>query len=1276
MYISTNAFDFEIDSNKTFKTYLNSIASNQLAIFRHQKYPYTEISNMVKENYGITENLYDVALSYQNARDNSKNAGISYSTEWLFNGHILDSLEIHFYDMDNSGDLDIYYDYNVECFQKEEIQKIHQRILYIIEQVLEKCDKEIKQIQVLPSKEAQEIEEHFNHTEETYDDSISIADLYRLWVQKNPKKEAILFENQILTYQQLEEKSNSIAAYLQANGVGANQIVGILLNRSPWLMISVLGCLKAGAGYLLIDPSLPTERMSFMLENSNSPLLITQTSIQKVAFPNLLQIDTFDFTQNLDLVHVENKPTDTFCVIYTSGSTGVPKGVVLSRRGILNMVLSYQKLLHTNQCERFLSMSTVAFDMFLVENFVSLLSGKTVVLANEEEQKIPIFMSQLIEKTGVDFILSTPSKLELLLAEEATKQALKKVKIIQVGGEVFTPSLYEHLRACTEAHIYNGYGPSECTACCSSKEITSHTISIGKPFCNTKIYLCNKEQNQLPIGFEGEICVAGDGVGKGYLNNEENTKKSFIPNPFGKGMLYRTGDIARLNANYELEYVGRKDFQVKLRGLRIELSEIDNHIKSIAFVTNAVSIIQKVNQIDCICSYVVASQKVSAEKIKEELQKVLPYYMVPSHIVFVEEIPLTLNGKVDTKKLPPIAVVEQDFIEANTPVQKELVAIWKKLLKLERISITSNFFELGGDSLCSLRLISEIYTTFSIKLAVKDIFTYPTIEKLAEYIDTQTKIEENAEQKIEKAPKANSYPLSSAQKRIYYTARIEGDKGITYNMPGGILFDEKPDVSKLEKAISTILNKHVAFRTYFTIEEGEVVQKTIENIESFSLEEISLPYSDLDTIFHDFLKPFDLEKAPLFRTKMVHFDNGKSLLLMDMHHIICDGTSMSIFIEELCRLYNGEEIEKTQTIDYIDYAVWEQHYRNTSAFANSRLFWVNQFQKNIPVLDMPTTYPRGQVRSYKGEKISTVLEDEMTQKLYKVCKQYHTTPYIFLMSIYYILLYKYTNHEDIIVGSPIVGRNQKDTENMIGMFVNTLAIRQTIQGKENFEDFLKRMTEHLLACFSHQDYPFDELIENLNIKRVANRSPLFDTMFVYQNDGEAYMHFKDRKTSYYEPDPHIAKFDFSLEITPTENSLICKLEYCTDLFSTRFAEGLLQHYVQILNQVLKNTQITIGKIDMLTPYEKLQICEEFNQTQATFDLEKPFITVFQEQVKKNPHKVALVFENKKITYQKLDELSDIVAYSLMKKNIKPEEIVAIKMPRSAGIPIAMLGILK
>ena len=1276
MYISTNAFDFQIDSAKSFSGYLTDISSNQLAIFRHQKYPYTEIANMVKETYGISDNLYDVALSYQNARDNSKNAGVSYSTEWLFSGHILESLEVHFYDMDNSGDLEIYYDYNVECFQKEDIQKIHQRILYIIDQVLEDSSKEIKQIEVLPKEEAKEIEEHFNHTEEEYDDSISIADLFRLWVQKNPNKEAIIFENQSITYQQLEEKSNSIAAYLQANGIKNNQVVGILLNKGFPLIIAMLGVLKAGAGYLLIDPSLPAERIQFMLENSDSPLLITQSMLQKVAFPNLLQIDTFDFTENPDLVHIENKPTDTFCVIYTSGSTGVPKGTFLSKKGFLNMLLSYHKKLNIGICERFLCASSVAFDIFLVETLVALFSGKTIVLANEEEQKIPVFMKELIEKQKVDLMLATPSKLELLLAEEKTRSALKNIKIIQIGGEVFAPSLYERLRSCTKAHIYNEYGPSECTVCATTKEITSTQISIGKPFCNTKIYICNKDGNQLPIGFEGEICITGDGVGKGYVNNIENTKRAFVKNPFGKGNLYKTGDMARLNKNYELEYIGRRDFQVKLRGLRIELSEIDNRITEIEKVKNAVSVIQKVNQIDCICSYVVQKEEISAEQIKEELQKVLPYYMVPSHIIFMEEIPLNLNGKVDIKKLPPVSVIEQDFVEATTQTQKSLKEIWQKLLKLEKISVTSNFFELGGDSLCSLRLISEIYTTFSIKLAVKDIFTYPTIVKLAEYIDTQTKIEEGAEQKIEKAPKAKSYPLSSAQKRIYYTTRIEGEKSITYNMPGGILFNEKPDIAQLEKAIHTILNRHVAFRTYFAVEEGEVVQKTIDKIEEFHLSVCTLPYSDLDNIFHDFLKPFDLEKVPLIREKLILFDNGKALLLLDMHHIICDGTSMGIFMEELCKLYNGEEVGNSPEIDYLDYAVWEEHYRKTTSFANSKLFWVNQFQKNIPVLDMPTTYPRGQVRSYKGEKISTVLEEEVTSQLYKACKKYNTTPYIFLMSIYYILLYKYTNNEDIIVGSPIVGRNRKDTENMIGMFVNTLAIRQTIQGKETFEDFLKRMTEHLLACFSHQDYPFDELIENLNIKRVANRSPLFDTMFVYQNDGQAHMHFKGRETSYYEPDPHIAKFDFSLEITPTEHNLICKLEYCTELFSESFAQGILLHYVQILNEVLKNTQITIGKIDMLMPYEKLQICKEFNHTQNDFDLEKPFVTVFQEQVKKNPHKVALVFENKKITYQKLDELSDIVAYSLIKKNIKPGEIVAIKMPRSASIPIAMLGILK
>ena len=1276
MYISTNAFDFQIDSTKSFSSYLAAISSNQLSIFRHQKYPYTAISNIVKEKYNITENLYDVALSYQNARDNSKNANIPYTTEWLFNGHILESLEIHFYDMDNSGELEIYYDYNIECFQKEDIAKIHQRILYIIDQVLESLNQELKKIEVLPKEEVREIEEHFNNTEEAYDDSISIADLFRLWVQKNPNKEAVIFENQKFTYQQLEEQSNHIAAYLQENGIKNNQIVGILLNKGFPLIVAMLGVLKAGAAYLLIDPSLPAERIQFMLENSDSPLLITQTSIQKIAFPNILQIDTFDFTKTLNLVHVENKPTDTFCVIYTSGSTGVPKGTYLSKKGFLNMLLSYHKKLHIDICERFLCASSVAFDIFLVETLVALFSGKTIVLANEEEQKIPVFMKKLIETQKVDLMLATPSKLELLLAEEETKLALRNIKIIQVGGEVFTSSLYERLRSCTKAHIYNEYGPSECTVCSTTKEITSMQISIGKPFCNTKVYICNKDDNQLPIGFEGEICIVGDGVGKGYVNNIENTKRAFVKNPFGKGNMYKTGDMARLNEKYELEYIGRRDFQVKLRGLRIELSEIDNCIKGIEKVKNAISMIQKVNQIDCICSYIVAKEKISAETIKEELKKVLPYYMVPSHIIFIEEIPLSLNGKIDVKKLPLVSTIEQDFVQATTPTEKKLEEIWKKLLKLEKISVTSNFFELGGDSLCSLRLISDIYTKFSVKLAVKDIFACSTIKKLAEYIDAQTKIETDTEQKIEKTPTKSFYPLSSAQKRIYYTTKIEGENSITYNMPGGILFNKKPDILQLEKAIHTILNRHVAFRTYFVVEEGEVVQKTIDKIEEFHLSVSTMPYSDLDNIFYDFLKPFDLEKAPLIREKLILFDNEKALLLLDMHHIICDGTSMGIFIEELCKLYDGETIENSTQIDYLDYAVWEERYHKTTSFANSKLFWVNQYQKNIPVLDMPTTYARGQARSYKGEKISTILEEELTSKLYKACKKYNTTPYIFLMSIYYILLYKYTGNEDIVVGSPIVGRKQKETENMIGMFVNTLTIRQNIQSKESFESFLKRMTEYLLTCFSHQDYPFDELIENLNIKRVANRSALFDTMFVYQNDGETQMHFKDRETKYYEPDPHIAKFDFSLEIVPKEQNLTCRLEYCTELFSDNFAQKMLSHYVQILNEVLENIQIPVEKIEMLTPYEKTQICEEFNTKKPKFDLKKPFIQVFKEQVEKTPHKVALVFENKKITYKTLDELSDMVAYYLVKKNVKPKDIVAIKMPRSSSIPIAMLGVLK
>lgn len=1283
MFISTVPFKVTIEPENTFASFVKDVGTTQISVFRHQKYPYDKLLQTVKKEHGISDNLYNFVLSYQNARDDKNSCKVNYSSNWLFNEHTLDTLEVHFYDMDDSGTISLYYDYQIDKLSEMDINNIHSRIMEITELVINNPDILLKNIPVVTAEEKHTLLNSFNTTCFDFDKNKSLVSIFEEQVSLNPTKKACIFEDKFYTYTNLNEKANNLAHMLVDN-IGSNSIIGIMLPRSLNLFSCVWGVLKSGNGYMLIDPSLPQDRIRYMLENANASLLITNSDMP-IDFNNKFLADTselilngssqkIDFSnyslENLDL-NISNE--NTFCVIYTSGSTGTPKGVELKRIGVINMLHSYKHFLGTDNCDTFLSTSTVAFDMFIVENFVSLLSGKTVVLANDEEQKVPVFMSKLIKKYDVDFILSTPSKISLLLLNDDTKSCLKHVKVIQLGGEVFKEHLYNELKICTNAKIFNGYGPSECTACCSDKEIVQALdITIGKPFLNTNVYILNQDMNLLPIGYTGEICISGLGVGKGYINRPDLSNKAFVLDPFiPDKVMYKTGDMGKYAENGDLIFIGRRDSQVKLRGLRIELDEITNKIASMNEIVNAVSVIQKVNNIKCICSYVVKSDDcLTDEQIKDYLKDKLPHYMIPSHIVFMEALPITLNGKIDTKKLPKITVAELKYIAPETEIENVLADLWSKLLDIPKVSTNANFFDLGGDSLCSIKLVSEVYSKLNIKISIKDIFDFPTIKLLANHIE---KLTNNSAEitKITKAENLNFYPLSSAQKRIYYTVQMMPES-ISYNTPGGLIFDKLPNIQKLEECFEILINRHSALRTYFDIENGEVVQKVVHHLD-FKLDVIHSEEKNINEVFANFVKPFDLSKAPLFRACIHVLANNKCVLFIDMHHIICDGESIAIFVQELCKLYNGESLSENH-LEYVDYSVWEQEQLNTDTYKQSESYWLKQFKDEIPILNMPTTFARPNIQSYDGAKVYGKIEN--SQKIFDLCKNLSTTPYMFLLSIYYILLYKYTKQTDMVVGSPIVGRDNLDISNILGMFVNTIALRTSINSKDTFKTFLSYVTCNCFNAFENQTYPFDELLKKLKVTRDTSRNPLFDTMFIYQNNGRPDVSLKGLKTEYYVPDNNTSKFDFSLEIMPENDDLSLSLEYCTKLFDKDFMERFLGHYINVLNEVLQNENILLADINILSNKEKQTLLNDFNNTYLEYPCDKTIMEIFEEQASLHLNHTAIIYKNEKLTYEDLQKGVNKLACFLTSLGIQKGDVVCTILPRSSDLIISLLAIMK
>ena len=1282
MFISVVPFKVSLNSENSFVEFASTISKDFFNIFKHQKYSYQDLLEDLRNKHGKNiPNLFNIMFSYQNMRSNKQTAKTNYDSKWLFNNNISDDLDIHLYDINDTGNILMAYDYRTEKYSIEEIYSIHERILNIINQILQNTNILLKDIEIVTPEEKKKILYDFNNTKKDYPKDKTISELFEEQVEKTPNNVAVVFEDKQLTYKELNEKANSLAHYLRENNVGRNDIVGIMVNRSLEMIVSILAVLKSGACYIPIDPEYPQDRIEYMLKNSNAKMLLTFENLKnKVSFENKLFVELSNelYKANKNNLENINKPDDLAYIIYTSGSTGMPKGVMLKHNNINNFIEGMTKSIDFSENKTIVSVTTMSFDIFVLETLLPLQKGLKIVIANEYEQTNASLFNELCLKNKVNIIQTTPSRFQILISETNSIDYLKNITDILVGGESFPKTLLHKLQDLSSANIYNVYGPTETTVWSTVKDLTNKKeINIGTPIANTTCYILDQNKSLLPVYTPGLLYIGGAGVAKGYLNNLDLTNEKFINNPHVAGeIIYNTGDLAYFDLQGELTLLGRNDFQVKVNGYRIELEEIENEILQNKNITNCV-VVKKVSgdNHEFLCAYYTASGKIEVSSIRESLQKKLPNYMVPQYFIELNQLPYTPNGKIDRKKLPdPINEnKDKEIVAPRNNVDKKIVDILKQLLTIENISITDSFFELGGDSLTAINFCTKLYSEFNVQLFVKDILENPVISNLSDLLASKnTGVDNNAP--FEKTRKRVYYPVSSAQARMYYASNIAGDS-ILYNISGGLILDKNPNIPKLENAFNELIKRHSSLRTYFEIFEDKVVQKVSDTVE-FVLETDNnlIKEIDIDDAFNEFNTPFDLSKAPLFKAKLINLENNKAFLMISMHHIISDGTSLSIIAKDLSKLYNGNKLPNLK-IDYKDYSVCENKKLNNNSFKDAEEFWINQFNDEIPVLNMPTK-PRPTVQSFEGNKVYSKIDKLNTEKLNNLSNALGITPYMLLLGAYYILLYKYTSQNNIIVGSPIVGRNSAELYDIVGMFVNSLPIRAKIDSSSSFKDFINNIKNICLENYKYQDYPFDELVSKLNLTRDTSRNPLFDTMFIYQNNSYLPATFDGINSKYYIPNTKISKFDLSLEIIPNNNSLDLSFEYCTKLFNKSFIENLSNHYLNILNAILENNEIKIADIDMLSKEEKNKILYDFNNTKMDYPKDKTIVELFEEQVEKTPNNIAVVFENQKLAYKELNEKANSLAHYLRTQGIDKNNVIGIMMKRSVEMIVSILAVIK
>ncbi len=1109
MFVNTLPLKNHVSSEINFKDFLNNIKNNCIKAFDNELYPFDELVNNLNIPRDTSRQpLFDTTFIYQN------DGFTPVSFEDLNANMYIPDSKISKFDLslevvpNDNGEFLLNFEYCTKLFKEETIKKFASHFINIAKEIVKDSDAYISDISILSEDEKHKILYEFNDTKLDYPKNKTISELFEEQVQRTPDNIAIVFGDTKLTYIELNEKANRLAWHLRNIGITRNDIVSIMVNRSLELLVAILGVLKSGACYIPIDPNYPKDRTKYMLENSNCKLLLTSSSLEKtVEFSNKITVDlTPDyFIDNDNNLPNINEPDDTSYIIYTSGSTGKPKGVVLRQSSLTNLAYflnDYVCFLKDNKYIPIASVTTASFDIFIFETLISLQKGLKVVIANEEEQRLPNKLNSLIENNDIKAIQMTPSRMRIFIDNIDSCPSLSNLDYVVLAGEPLPDSLLKDLLNLGIKKVYNGYGPSETTVFSTFTDVTDYDIvNIGKPLANTQMYILDNDLSPVPVGMPGELYIAGDGVGKGYLNNDKITSERFLPNPFNEGtLMYKTGDVCKFLENGEISYIERADNQVKIRGLRIELEEIEAKLLEIPSIKKAKVVKQSIQNRDFISAYYIADAHLKSYELRKALSTSLPDYMLPSYFILLKDFPYTPNGKIDKNSLPLPEVsedIDTSYVAPRNSIESKLIKILENIFKISNISVLDSFFRLGGDSLTTIVLCTKIKQELNIDISFRDVMENPIIEDLATVI-SNTPSNNSLIPSIKKCEIREFYPTSSAQKRTYLASSMEENSNL-YNIYGGILLNSMPDLNRLQAAFETLVSRHDSLRTHFEMSNGQIVQKIEDNV-NVKIDVQDVNTNDSDELFNIYDSNFNLGHGPLLNVVLFTLPNGKVLLMLDIHHIIFDGASLNNFMQELSNSYNGEDLPNLD-ISYKDFAVWEDENIKNNVFENSKEFWLKKFEGDIPVLNLPTVFSRPANKSYEGNTFVTSLSKELMDKIIKFANKYEVTPYMVMLGCYYILLHKYTSQEDIVVGTPVSGRLYKELEHLLGMFVNSIPLRNTVSSNTTFEDFLNTIKTTCIDAFAHQDYPFDLLVKDLKLQKDASRHPLFDTMFTYQNSG-------------------------------------------------------------------------------------------------------------------------------------------------------------------------------
>lgn len=1312
LFVNTVVLRCDLASNPTFNTLLSDQKSHILDALEFQRMPFEKLVDELRpERSRSYTPIFQIMLALQN-NDATPLDLINIEVDYLEGQTATSKYDLTLNVIERDQELVLTWEYATALFDKTTIVRMAASFECLLQGLIRNPNIPVGRLPLLNDAAIQSIIYDWNNTRTPYARNMSIVELIEGQVEKSPNAVSVIFDNDAITYIELNTWANRVAHRLINHGIKKGMLVGVCVERSIEMVVAILAILKAGAAYVPIDPSYPKERKQRILEKSRVELVVVDKSDSCGVF------EEFNILSDLrDLPSynpcIKASPQELAYVIFTSGSTGEPKGVAIRHESLVNIVEVINRKFKICADDRILCITSIGFDLSVYDIFGALHAGAVLVISKSGDILQPDTLVQLIDTHSISFWNSVPSTLGMVvdyLDSKSGNTCLGSLRLAFLSGDWIPTSLpvkcKKHfpnvnvisLGGATEGTVWSNYFPI--------LGDTEHYNSIpyGRPLGNNTFYVLDKHKMPAPVGVVGELYIGGVGVATGYLNDLERTDIAFVDNPFHKDhyeKMYRTGDLGRLMPDTDgqpdqMEFIGRVDYQVKIRGFRVELGEIESVILKQEKVEDVV-VIATTGPVRLV-AYVVTptidgedtdAQTACIAAIRDAVKLVLPNYMLPSSYILLPKFPLTANGKIDRNALPEpdrFLCDNQSYVPPVTNMEVQLCGIWQRLLKADKVGLEDNFFELGGHSLLAVRLTMDIRSLFGVEIGVADIFDHQSIKELLPLIQTAKKTNLL---KLSVAPSTEPLGLSFAQRRLWIIDRIEGDS-IQYNMALALKISGSLNVKALEHALREIIFRHRVLRTH--IKQGILDDLTLEvrSEFDFKLNVCRLSNSLSDDCMSEALvycnksasKPFDLSYDLMVRAELLEVGVDAHVLLLTMHHIAFDGWSMALFIKEFQHLYRdfveGNKVSLAPLpFQYSDYVYWQKNILNVESMDAHLTYWQNKLAGLPVVHSLPLDFPRGSDQNFSGDTFTTHISSELTQNLLFLCQDAGATLFMGLHAVFSVILARYSHDRDIVIGTPVANREITELVELIGLFVNTLVLRCDLSGKQNFLDLLNQCRNISLEALANQHVPFENLVEALHPERSLSHSPLFQIMLILQNNEQAELDIPGLEFSPFPLKNTTSKFDLTLNVKNADGGLELAWEYNDKLFKRETVTRIATSFSTLLLAVTEQPTKSVFSHNILSAMDQHEQCVLWNSTDLSVQSELMVHQIFEGQVQKYVNKNAIIFGEKSLTYGDLNASANRLAnYLVRQKAVKPDSLIGICLDRSTEMLVSLLAVLK